>query len=235
MELRHYENTDSTNLRARQWAGEDASHGSVVLADYQTSGRGRFERTWISDPGQNLLMTLILRANLPRPARLPLATAMAVLKCLKHVHSPLSLEVKWPNDVLVDGKKCAGVLVESPEEGLYLVGIGMNINQDSFPEVLPVDSRRGPTSLLLESGRRFDRREVYSALLDELESAMESMLEPDFIQIYSRLLCGVGEEISLSTGQRGVFAGLSDDGGIIIESGEGRKVFFAGDVSLREQ
>jgi len=235
MGLRHYERTDSTNARARDWANHGARHGSIVLADYQTSGRGRFDRSWSSNPGQNLLMTVILRVNLPRPALLPLATAMAVLTSLKKVHAPLSLEVKWPNDVLIDGKKCAGILVESPEENLYLVGIGVNINQDSFPSVVPRGDRSGPTSLLLESGLRFDRREMYSELLGQMETVMQSMLEPDFIQAYSRLLRGVGEKISLSTGHQGVFVGLSEDGGLILESDAGRDVFFAGDVSLREQ
>jgi len=227
--LRHFRSTSSTNEEARAWARAGAKHGSVVVADFQSAGRGRFDRVWESASDQNLLLTVVLRLNLPRPALLPLAIGVGVLRCLKKLSAPLNVEVKWPNDVLIDSRKCAGILVESPEDGLFLVGIGLNVNQDSFPEHLTGE----PTSLLLEAGRRFDRREVYSVLLRELDQVLLDLPGPEFIGQYSAHLAGIGTEISISDGKTGMFEGVNEEGALLLETNHGREVYFAGDISLR--
>ena len=132
--LRFLSDTDSTNRQARLWAEEGAEDGSVVLADHQTAGRGRFDRVWAASRGQNLLLTLILRRPLPRPAWLPLATGLAARNAVASLLPTATVSLKWPNDVRIDGRKVAGILVESPAEGLYLVGIGPN---RSFPTGWP--------------------------------------------------------------------------------------------------
>lgn len=229
--LRHYSSTDSTTARAREWAQEGAVHGSVVLADFQEAGRGRFSRRWESDPAQNLLITIVIKKHLPRPTLLPLAAAMAVYDTLLKIESTFDITLKWPNDVLIGGKKTAGILIESPSEDIYLLGIGINVNQDSFPDGFST----APTSLLLESGRRHDRVEVYSLLLAGLEDWIPKTKAADFIASYTQRLSGLGSEVTVSGGVTGLFVGVSEEGGLVVETDSGRAVYFAGDVTLAAQ
>jgi len=229
--LRHYRRTDSTTARAKEWLEEGAAHGSVVLADFQEAGRGRFGRRWESDSAQNLLITIVIKKLLPRPTLLPLAAAMAVYDTVLKIESTLDITLKWPNDVLIGGKKTAGILIESPSEGIYLLGIGINVNQENFPDGLST----APTSLLLESGRRHDRAEVYSLLLARLEDWIPQMEAADFIASYTERLSGVGSEVTVSGEATGLFVGVSEEGGLILETDSGRTVYFAGDVTLAAQ
>ncbi len=227
--IRHLVETTSTNAEARSWMLAGASDGSVVVADHQTAGRGRFARTWESAPGQNLLLTVILRRSLPRPAHLPLAIGWAVREAVASLVPGATIHLKWPNDVRIEGRKLAGILVESPEEGVFLAGIGLNVNQDTF-----VSSIAGePTSLLLESGQRVDRAEVFEHLMHALDCAMDLMERDSLLDAYRLHLEGVSQPVRLQDGRSGILVGLDESGGLIVRTDIGTIVVHSGDVSLR--
>jgi BirA family transcriptional regulator, biotin operon repressor / biotin---[acetyl-CoA-carboxylase] ligase len=136
---RHYGSTDSTNTRARELAAAGAPHGTIVTAGEQTAGRGRQGRTWTAPPGKALLYSAIVRPLEERHAMLPLAVPLAVCEAAEHLNPDLECKVKWPNDIHVEGRKLAGVLIEArPQDGWAVLGIGLNlsIEEDEFPPEL---------------------------------------------------------------------------------------------------
>lgn len=227
--IRHLAETDSTNRDARAWAAEGAPDGAVVVADHQRAGRGRFSRTWVSAPGQNLLLTVILRRNLPRPALLPLAIGVAVRESIAAILPSSQVGLKWPNDVRMGGQKVAGILVESPEAGVYLAGIGLNVNQVEFPEGLASE----PISLMLESGSRMDRSEVFDRLMTTMDHALELLVNGQLLDTYRAHLEGIGQEVHLEDGRRGILRDVDASGGLVIDTETGLVVVHSGDVSLR--
>lgn len=136
---RHFTRTDSTNSRARELAASGAPHGTVVTASEQTAGRGRQGRTWTAPPNKALLYSAIVRPLEERHMMLPLAVPLAVCEAVEQLNPDLACKVKWPNDVLVEGRKLAGVLIEArPQDGWAVIGIGLNISisRDEFPPEL---------------------------------------------------------------------------------------------------
>jgi BirA family biotin operon repressor/biotin-[acetyl-CoA-carboxylase] ligase len=132
----HFGRTDSTNTRARELAAAGAPHGTVVTAAEQTAGRGRQGRVWTAPPGKALLYSAIVRPLDERHLMLPLAVPLAVCATAEELRPGLECGVKWPNDVLLDGRKLAGILVEArPQDGWAVIGIGLNlsISRDEFP------------------------------------------------------------------------------------------------------
>jgi BirA family biotin operon repressor/biotin-[acetyl-CoA-carboxylase] ligase len=142
----HFERTDSTNTRARELAAEGADHGTVVTADEQTAGRGRQGRTWTAPPGKALLYSAIVRPLDERHLMLPLAVPLAVCAAAEELRPGLECAVKWPNDVLVDRRKLAGILVEArPQDGWAVIGIGLNLTIS--PAEFPPDLRETAVSI----------------------------------------------------------------------------------------
>jgi len=165
------ETTESTNDDARRAAGAGCPDGHVVVADSQSHGRGSRGRTWSSPPGTDLYISAVARLSLPAASMPPLTlvVGLAVAEALEPFVGGARLELKWPNDVWVDGKKLVGILVESASSGdrvePVVIGIGINVNRETFPSDLEVR----PTSLRLEAKQRVDRSTVLAALLDRLE------------------------------------------------------------------
>jgi BirA family biotin operon repressor/biotin-[acetyl-CoA-carboxylase] ligase len=136
---RHFRRTGSTNTVARELAAAGAPHGTVVTAAEQTAGRGRQGRTWIAPPGSALLYSAVLRPIEPRHSVLPLAVALAVCEAAEVLRPGVECTVKWPNDVHLEGRKLAGILIEArPQDGWAVLGVGLNltIGEDQFPEEL---------------------------------------------------------------------------------------------------
>lgn len=152
----HHQVTGSTNDDARFIALDGAAHGTVVMADAQTHGRGRRGAVWISPPGVNLICSVILRPTLPPEQwpRLTHACALAVCDAIDAIHHVPRALIKWPNDIFISSKKVCGILVESvfpaPSRGFVIVGVGVNVN--SRPEDFPPELRSDVTSLWLERG-----------------------------------------------------------------------------------
>jgi BirA family transcriptional regulator, biotin operon repressor / biotin---[acetyl-CoA-carboxylase] ligase len=167
---RFVERTAST----QRLLGADDPEGAVAAADEQTEGRGRLGRPWLAPAGTSLLVSVLLRPDV-EPARLPdlsLVAGRACAEALAEV-AGLETEVKFPNDVLVRGRKVAGILAEA-SEGRVVLGIGVNVSQAAGE--LPAEPRTPATSLLLETGRAVDRAELLVALLDRLERRYDEWL-----------------------------------------------------------
>ncbi|HET8862782.1 MAG TPA: biotin--[acetyl-CoA-carboxylase] ligase, partial [Solirubrobacterales bacterium] len=143
---RHFPVTDSTNARARELVEDGAPHGLVVTAAEQTAGRGRQGRTWTAPPGKALLYSAILRPLDERHLLLPLAVPLAVCDAAEQLNPGVACQVKWPNDVWIEGRKLAGVLIEAkPQDGWAVIGVGLNLS--IAPAEFPPDLRETAVSL----------------------------------------------------------------------------------------
>jgi BirA family transcriptional regulator, biotin operon repressor / biotin---[acetyl-CoA-carboxylase] ligase len=167
---RFVERTAST----QRLLGANDPEGAVAVADEQTEGRGRLGRRWLAPAGTSLLVSVLLRPDV-KPARLPELSLVAGRACAEAITEAAGLEteVKFPNDLLVRGRKVAGILAEA-SEGRVVLGIGVNVSQAAGE--LPAEPRTPATSLLLEIGRPVDRAELLVALLDHLERRYDEWL-----------------------------------------------------------
>jgi BirA family transcriptional regulator, biotin operon repressor / biotin---[acetyl-CoA-carboxylase] ligase len=171
--------TGSTNSDALAAARKGAPHGSVFFADEQTAGRGRGDHAWHSASGQGLYLSVLLRLPLPssRMPLLPLAAGLAAAAAVQST-TRLTVDLRWPNDLLIGPRKTGGILVESQSDrgqvGFAVVGIGINVHQQSFA----TDLASPATSLDLESGRWTDRQELLLAVLRYLERETDALLDP---------------------------------------------------------
>ena len=152
--VEYFTETDSTNIRAKQAAGQGALHGTLFVADRQYAGKGRRGRTWDSPEGTEIFMSLLLRPKFP-PDRAPMLTILMALAAAEAVRGQTKLEVqiKWPNDLVIGGKKICGILTEMSAEIDYIdhvvIGVGINANRKQFPEEL----KEKATSLFMERGK----------------------------------------------------------------------------------
>jgi BirA family biotin operon repressor/biotin-[acetyl-CoA-carboxylase] ligase len=236
---RHYARTDSTNTRARELAAAGAPHGTVVTADEQTEGRGRQGRSWTAPAGKALLYSAVVRPLQERHMALPLAVPLAVCEAAERLQPGLRCGLKWPNDVLVAGRKLAGVLIEArPQDGWAVVGVGLNLA--IAPEEFPPELRDTATSLLIPqppctsspSGRRkawgLRAAEVLSERLGHwVEADQRTVLaawrERDALR---------GREVAWEGGS-GVAAGIDDRGYLVVVTAAGDRVSVgAGEVHL---
>jgi BirA family biotin operon repressor/biotin-[acetyl-CoA-carboxylase] ligase len=234
-----FETIDSTNNCARALAGCWAEEGTLVYAERQTAGKGRLGRSWLANPYENLTFSLILRPILPPEALnlLPLYAAVAVAEAIEH-ETGLSVECKWPNDLLIGGKKSAGILLEGSlkEAGLdYVVlGIGVNVNQTSFPD----DIAPRATSLKIQAGREVDRILLLRQILKTLETHYTAIMKKGFhnlLPLWLSRTTMVNKEISVTqdgTVISGIVKGLSPEGALILDAGGTEKTLFAGDVTI---
>jgi BirA family biotin operon repressor/biotin-[acetyl-CoA-carboxylase] ligase len=216
----HLRRTDSTNERARELASAGAPHGALVTAAEQTAGRGRQGRTWTAPPGRALLLSLVLRVE--QPALVPLAAGVAAAETVGD-HA----RIKWPNDVLVEGHKVAGILVEGrPQEGWAVLGIGLNvaIRLDDFPPELRDSAGtlgREPTEL----------EPTLHRLLDALERWLEA--DQDTVIAAWRARDALeGRRIEWAEGA-GKAVGIDDAGRLLVGTSSGTVALDAGEVHLR--
>jgi BirA family transcriptional regulator, biotin operon repressor / biotin---[acetyl-CoA-carboxylase] ligase len=215
----HLRVTDSTNDRARELAQAGAPHGALVTAGEQTAGRGRQGRKWSAPAGHALLMSLVLRRAHPL---LPLAAAVAVAEACG-----AGARIKWPNDILMDGRKVAGILAEGrPQEGWAVLGIGVNVAVR--PEDLPPELHATAATLGL---RRSDVEPFLDRLLAALDRALA--LEPAaLLDAWRARDALAGREIAW-TGGAGVARGIDGEGRLVVElPGGGRTALDAGEVHL---
>jgi BirA family biotin operon repressor/biotin-[acetyl-CoA-carboxylase] ligase len=214
----HLRRTDSTNDRARVLAIAGAPHGTLVTAGEQTAGRGRHGRTWSAPAGRGLLLSLVLREV---PALLALASAVAVADVVG-----ADAAIKWPNDVLVDGRKVAGILAEGrPQEGWAVLGIGVNVavrEQDLPPQVAIGAAGLGLAPAAVEP--------TLAALLIALERRLAQ--QPDAILDAYRARDGLlGREVRWQRGH-GVAVGVDDSGRLLVDRAGGVVALDAGEVHL---
>lgn len=223
-----YRSCDSTQAQATRLAAAGAPEGSVVVAEVQTSGRGRHGRSWWGESGNSLLVSVILRPEVPvaRTPHFSLLAAVSSREALKSVTN-LPIAIKWPNDLLVAGKKVAGILVEAgsiDKRVLHLVvGIGINTGQRSFPP----DIKEKATSLTLAAGRPVSREEVLGALLRSLDRWYRVYLDAGFPPVreaWRRGTATLGQWVKVpSQSLEGTALDLDDDGALVLLGREGRR------------
>lgn len=226
----HYRATDSTNQRARELAASGAPHGALVTADEQTAGRGRQGRTWSAPAGSSVLMSAILREPGPGSAMLlPLTAAVATCEAIEAV-AGVKCAIKWPNDVWLERRKLAGILVEGrPAEGWAVVGIGVNVSTrvDEFPAEL----RSTATSLVAAGVSGLGSEEVLAALVGALERRLGTPAA-ELLDAWRTRDVLYGERVAWNGGS-GVAAGVDDAGSLIVETDTGDRVTLdAGEVHL---
>ena len=176
--IHYFEETDSTNIRINELAKDGAEHGTVVVADKQTAGKGRRGRTWESPSGTNLYFSILLRPEIEteKAPMMTLIMAYSVAKVLRENWN-LQAKIKWPNDLVLADKKICGILTEMSLAGMKIdsvvVGTGINVNVKEFPEEL----REKATSLYLESKQIFDRKKLLNEVLKEFWKQYNRFLE----------------------------------------------------------
>ena len=228
-----HQSLPSTMHQASLLAKQGNPHGTIVGAEEQTSGEGRMGREWISTAGDGLYVTFILRPKLP-PRDSPLLTVclgLAVAETISRM-TPLQCDLRWPNDVLVGSRKLAGILVKY-EEGAFLAGIGINLEQDSFPEGLATPA----TSLAIEGSPEIARPQLLKTLADLIDSYVKMLEEGAKERIIEMFTLASsycrGREVEVDFGshvERGVTGGLNEDGYLWLHlpNGEQRLVVAGG-------
>jgi len=235
-----FSETDSTNVQARRLAEDGALEGTVVIADRQSAGRGRLGRRWESPFGVNLYCSVILRPEIPvqKAPQLTFLSAVAVVETLNKVCN-ISAEVKWPNDILINGAKISGLLNEMSAETeqihFVILGIGINLNMtaDQFPDELNYPA----TSTLVETGKTVDRLKFLRTFLQYLDRYYSEFLQEGFIPIRRRWenLCNIMNlrvEVDQGSGHLcGTVVGLDPEGGLKLQLENGEiKSILSGDV-----
>lgn len=230
--------TASTNAVAFSMAAEGAAEGTVIIAEQQTGGKGRLGRDWASPAGVNLYCSIILRPPI-QPVAAPQLTFLSVIAVARAVEklTPLKTRIKWPNDLLINGRKVAGLLNEMSAEtdkvNFVILGIGVNVNMSAaqFPEEL----RHPATSLALESGAKVDRTEFAKVMLQELDSLYALFLQEGYAPArrewlerssLAGALVTVTDNGSVRSGR---VSGIDEYGALLLDTGE---QILSGDVTL---
>ncbi|MDI3547984.1 MAG: BirA family transcriptional regulator [Halanaerobiales bacterium] len=243
-EIKVFSSLGSTNERAKELARKDFPTGTVVIAEEQTAGKGRLGRSWFSPPGTGLWFSLIVRPDIP-PNKAPFLTIIASLtlvKALSELNPELKPLIKWPNDILIDDRKVCGILSElNADLGMInfaVIGIGINVNQDYFPEELSAKA----TSLKIALNTRIDRTGLLQGILNFFEGYYQKLLEGRFKEIlkeWKGYLNILGESVTIYSGSetyQGRVIDISSLGELVIKDNSGKVwSFWAGDVTLRKE
>lgn len=229
--------TSSTMDAARAEAEAGEEHGTIVFAEEQSAGRGRFGREWLSPAGKNIYVTIMVRPSVEQLRRLGIITPLAVALAIEEA-TGLSPRIKWPNDVLLSGRKTCGILIESELSGsdprYALIGIGINVN---FEVAASADIAAIATSISQELGRETEREPVLAALLNHFEALYESRDADAALEAWKARLETLGRDVHV-TFRDEVYEGSAEDvdeqGRLIVRLPDGSlQTFEAGEVSLR--
>ncbi len=234
-----YDEINSTNERLLT-DETITQHGTVLLAENQFVGRGRLGRKWISAKNMSLTFSVLLTENLKANNLnlINLGISLAVARSLQNLYQ-LNVSVKWPNDVLISGRKVSGILLESVSKGekidRVVVGIGINVNQPFFEGKLLMP----PTSVRREFGKPVKRERLISEVLNEFELILEQIKkDPNTVLESWRSKCDwIGERVKVINGNEelfGLFENIDSDGFLLLQQKDGTKKIISGDVSLRK-
>lgn len=240
-EILFYRTAGSTNALAMDLA-DTTAEGVVILADNQTSGKGRLGRTWWSPPGQNIAMSILLKPRIA-PSEVTLLTVMSAVACADAIRKTtgLSAAIKWPNDLMVSGRKIGGILTElrvaDKRITRAVVGIGINVNSDRAQ--LPEEIRETATSVRIETGSAIAREELISGVLNEVDRRYEILRcgeKPVLLEEWKSLSSTLGKKVSVVIGDRilhGDAESIDDEGRLVLRlaSGESEKIH-SGDLTV---
>lgn len=243
-DIRVFKATTSTNDVIEKLARDGVKEGVVVFAESQTKGRGRLGRKWISPAGRGLWFSVLLRPDLrPQEAtQLTVAAATALWRAI-HAETGLSAEIKWPNDILLRGKKVAGILTEMSAEldrvKHVILGVGVDVNLTAHE--LPADVRKVATSLRVELGKPVQRAELATAILRELDRDYARVcggLFADLAAEWEERCTTIGQQVVITVGERkirGRAESLDDDGALLVRTEHGHlERIIGGDVMLEK-
>lgn len=243
-----HDQIDSTNIRAKQLAEAGEPEGTLVVADRQTAGRGRRGRGWLAEAGVGIWMSLLLRPRL-EPAQLSgitLIAALAVNRVIREISGAES-QIKWPNDIVLGGKKICGILTEVSSEMNYIhyvvTGIGINVNTAQFP----AEMQDIATSLYLETGHRVDRTALIGRFTEVYGDYYEQYLRDGnlraFVEEYNQMLVNLDQQVTIYHGmveeadpsqiEIGIARGINADGALLVEVDGVCKAVVSGEVSVR--
>ena len=239
-----FQETTSTNDVVEKLARDGVREGVVVFAESQTRGRGRLGRKWVSPARRGLWFSILLRPNL-RPqetTQLTVASATALRRAI-FSQTRLRVEIKWPNDILIGGKKTAGILTELSAEldrvRHVILGIGVDVNQDA--QEFPAELRKTATSLKIENGESLSRPALATAALRELDSEYSRICAGRFSEVAAEWMehcTTIGKDVTVQIGDRkirGRAESLDDDGSLILRSEHGRlQRITGGDVTVEK-
>jgi BirA family biotin operon repressor/biotin-[acetyl-CoA-carboxylase] ligase len=243
-DIRVFEQTTSTNDVVEKLARDGVKEGVVVFAESQTRGRGRLGRKWISPAHKGLWFSILLRPDL-RPqetTQLTVASATALRRAIQS-ETGLKPEIKWPNDILIGGKKVAGILTELSAEldkvRYVILGIGIDVNLDAGE--FPADLKKTATSLKIETGETVSRAELAVAILRELDKDYSRICGHFFVDVadeWEKSCMTIGKNVSVQIGERkirGRAESLDDDGALLLRTEHGHlERITGGDVSLEK-
>lgn len=241
-EVLYFDTIDSTNTKAQELAEKGYPSGTLVVADKQESGKGRRGRSWVSPSGTGIFMTLMIKPDInPNNASmLTLVAALAVAKAITSVTGEEAL-IKWPNDIVVNGKKVCGILTEMNAQFDYInhivVGIGINVHNESFPEEIS----QMASSLMIEAGgRRFHRAQIIAETMAYFEQYYDTFLKTQdlsaLVREYDELLVNRNKSVRVLDPKEpfdGKAMGITPKGELIVDTWESRKLVSSGEVSVR--
>ncbi len=239
--LMFFESVGSTNEEIKKLALQGENEGLVVIANQQVKGKGRRGRHWVSEPNTGIWLSLLLRPpiNPNHASRITLVAGLAVCRAIRE-STGQEVYIKWPNDIILNGKKICGILTEMSSELDYInyvvVGIGINVNIKTFPEEISNIA----TSLCIESKRLYKRADIVKGLLQHFEELYESYLETLdlslFIDDYNQYCINVGREVKVINSEQtlvGQALNVTDTGELVIETNGQKEIIHAGEVSVR--
>lgn len=241
-EVLYFDTIDSTNTKAQELAEKGYQSGTLVVADKQESGKGRRGRSWVSPSGTGIFMTLMIKPDInPNNASmLTLVAALAVAKAITSVTGEEAL-IKWPNDIVVNGKKVCGILTEMNAQFDYInhivVGIGINVHNESFPEEIS----QMASSLMIEAGgKRFHRAQIIAETISYFEQYYDTFLKTQdlsaLVREYDKLLVNRNKSVRVLDPKEpfdGKAMGITSKGELIVDTWESRKLVSSGEVSVR--
>ena len=241
-EVLYFDTIDSTNTKAQELAEKGYQSGTLVVADKQESGKGRRGRSWVSPSGTGTFMTLMIKPDInPNNASmLTLVAALAVAKAITSVTGEEAL-IKWPNDIVVNGKKVCGILTEMNAQFDYInhivVGIGINVHNESFPEEIS----QMASSLMIEAGgKRFHRAQIIAETMAYFEQYYDTFLKTQdlsaLVREYDKLLVNRNKSVRVLDPKEpfdGKAMGITPKGELIVDTWESRKLVSSGEVSVR--
>lgn len=238
---RCYETIDSTNAEATRQAESSCGHGALIVANHQQAGRGRRGRSWESPAGTSIYMSLLLKPDInPNNASmLTLVAALAVSRAISQITGKPA-GIKWPNDIVMNGKKVCGILTEMSAQFDYVnhivVGIGINVNTELFPEEIA----HMATSLLLETGKRINRAELIEAVCEQFEEVYATYMETqdlrNLVKEYNANLVNMHQNVKVLDPKEpfeGRAMGITPRGELMVDTWESRKLVSSGEVSVR--
>lgn len=241
-EIQYFDQIDSTNTKAKELAEKGYPSGTLVVADKQSAGKGRRGRSWESPSGSGIFMTLMIKPeiNPNNASMLTLVAALAVARAISEV-TKLNAQIKWPNDIVINGKKICGILTEMSAQFDYInhivIGIGINVHNETFPEEI----NHIASSLMLESnGGHFHRADIIEKILEYFEVYYEQYLETEdlskLVPEYNSLLVNMQKEVKVLDPKdpfEGKAMGITKSGELIVDTWESRKLVSSGEVSVR--